>query len=109
MRRSTELAFLLFLAVPVSGHAEDAVQPGCFGALGAFAQSRGAPFDRATATFGPRWGGGGHEFSRVPGMRVRIPVPSCNGALVLDVAPNCHIVKSWGENGCKQRFPREIH
>jgi len=86
----------------------DEVAPACFDELAAFAAARGLAYDAADIRFSERWAGGGHEVQRVPGVRARLPVAACGDVLVVDLAPNCQVVKSWGEGACKGDYPVDI-
>ena len=106
------LSLLLGLLGQTDAAATDdgpAVAPGCLDELAAFATSADIAFDRAAITFGPRWVGAGHEIKRLPGLRVKLPVERCGATLALDLSPDCRIVRSRGEKGCKAAFPLSFH
>ena len=81
----------------------------CANRLMDFANSHSLTLDLNRLTIGPRWVAAGHEVRKLPGHTVRIPVAACDGTVAVDLAPDCQILKSRGEDGCRAKFPLTFH
>lgn len=95
----------LALALTGSTGSADDVSPVCLEELASFAAERDLDFDPDSIAFASRWAGAGHEVSRLPGTRARLPMSRCDGALAVDLGPDCRILKSRGEGACRADFP----
>ncbi len=100
--------FLLAMLCGPSGGVADDGSP-CLDALAAFAAEKGVDFDPESVTFGDRWASAAHEVQKLPGSRARLAQESCDGALAVDLTPECRIIKSQGEDGCKAAYPLSFH
>ena len=81
----------------------------CADRLTEFANSHEVKLDLTQMTIGPRWVAAGHEVRKLPGHTVRIPMAACSGVVAVDLAPDCQILKSRGEDGCRAMFPLTFH
>ena len=77
----------------------------CQAAIAELAHELAVPFDPGAAAYGPRVLGAGHEFTQVPGLRVRLAPESCQGDLLLDFDEACRPLRSKGEHLCAAQFP----